>query len=168
MTRFWINGMLGAAAMLLSLSMAHAEHTRVTYPSVLGVEVLGRGLVYSVFFDRALDDQLVAGIGFGHVKLTSPSKTDTVTVIPVYANYYFAREAGSLFASGGVTVATADVDNLKSNTSGVEFGSAPIVPTVGLGYENRSDAKFLFRMAAYALVAENVRPWVGFSLGYAF
>ena len=97
----WVIILLGAPG------LAIAEHTRVTNPNSLGVEVLGRGLMYSVFYDRVATDDLVAGIGWGGVSLQTVggvSVNATVGTVPVYANYYFTRDGNSLFATGGVTI----------------------------------------------------------------
>ena len=43
---------------------AQAQHTRMTNPNSLAVEGLGRGILYSIQFDRAVSDDLVAGVGY--------------------------------------------------------------------------------------------------------
>jgi hypothetical protein len=132
----------------------------------VGIEILGRGIAYSLFWDRVLSDELVAGIGIGGVGIESPSGTSS-TVVPVYFNYYFARQQGSLYATGGATLLTETVRGGSTTIGGVPVGS-PVLPTAGLGYENRSDAGYLFRAAAYVFVGEKVVPWAGMTLGYSF
>lgn len=153
--------------------LASAEHTRVTNPNNIGFEILGRGLLYSVQFDRVLNDDMAAGLGFGHVATKTAAGADSgvnANMIPAYFNYYFAREQGSIFATAGATLVlnSGDVKTLSASTGGLEFGSSAVLPTLGVGYENRGDSGFLFRFAAYALIASNVAPWAGFSFGYAF
>jgi hypothetical protein len=152
---------------------ARAEHTRVTNPNALSVEVLGRGLLYSISYDRVATDDLVAGIGIGSVSLKTAGGTDanaSVTMIPFYANYYFTRDGNSLYGTAGATLVSnsSSASSLKSSAGGVEFGSSSVLPNFGLGYESRGDSGFLFRVAAYAIVADNVAPWGGFTLGYSF
>lgn len=149
------------------------ENTRVTNPTSIGVEVLGRGLLYSVDFDQVVTEDLAAGVGFGTSGTKTLSGADTgvtATLIPVYANYYFAREHGSLFATGGFTVVTnsGSVSGLKSSAGNLEFTSSVMFPSFGLGYEARSDAGFLFRGTGYGLVGAKLVPWLGVSFGYAF
>ncbi len=146
---------------------AHAEHTRVTNPSAIGLEILGRGPAYSIFFDRVLSDDLVAGLGYGTASMDNVSAT--AQMIPAYFNYYLARDQASLYLTGGVTVVanSGDVKGDKTSIAGLEIKDG-VIPTVGLGYENRSDAGYLFRLAGYALIGGSVKPWVGLSFGYSF
>jgi hypothetical protein len=149
---------------LFFASLARAEHTRITNPSALNLEVLGRGLLYSVSFDRVMNDELAAGIGIGSTSLVG---SGTATMIPVYVNYYFQKDQGSLYATGGATlVAGDDISDSKSSFGSVELNN--VVPTFGVGYENRGDSGFLFRVTGYGIVAEKLTPWVGFTFGYAF
>src|SRR3989338_6018596 len=92
-----------ALALILSVPSARAEHTRMTYPDVFSVEALGRGLTFSLCYDRVLTDDLVAGIGFGRTTADAPSDP-AATVLPFYVNYYFSRDQGSLFATAGATI----------------------------------------------------------------
>ena len=88
-------------------------------------------------------------------------------MIPVYVNYYFQKDQGSLFATAGATlVAGENVGSATASTGSVELN--PVMPTAGLGYENRGDSGFLFRLTGYALFGEEISPWVGFTFGYAF
>ena len=147
---------------------AQAAHTRITNPNAATVEILGRGILWSVGFDRVLDDHLAAGLGIGSVKIQGSS--ESATVIPAYFNYYFAKEQGSLFATGGVSLVTGagNLDGLKSDVGGIKFSSSSVLPTFGVGYENRSDAGFLFRVAAYGLIGKEIAPWGGLSVGWSF
>jgi hypothetical protein len=162
-----------AVGMLASADPARAEHTRVTNPNALNVEVFGRGLLYSVNFDRVVSDDLVAGIGFGSTSMRTLDDQDpgvTATLVPVYVNYYFMRDQGSLYVTAGADVVTnsSDLKGLKSTYGGMQFNANAVLPTFGLGYENRGDYGFLFRVAAYGVVAKSVNPWFGFTLGWAF
>jgi hypothetical protein len=157
----------------MNVPEARAEATRVTNPSAINLEVLGRGLLYSISFDRVLNDDLAAGIGFGTTTLNNLDGTSSgvsTALIPVYINYYFMRDAGSLFVTGGATIVgnSSGANGLKANFSGLQFNSTPVLPTFGLGYENRGDSGFLFRVTGYGIIGQTLAPWVGFTLGYAF
>jgi hypothetical protein len=153
---------------------ARAEHTRVTYPNAISLEVFGRGLLYGLSYDRVLSDDLVVGLSYGHTPLDDLNGNDAnvgTSLIPVYLNYYFSRSAGSLFMTAGVTVVTStdEAKDHKTGYGGVEFGSSrPVLPTFGVGFEERSDANFLFRVTGYGIVGRKLAPWFGISLGYAF
>lgn len=166
---------MALASLLLGSSAARAEHTRVTNPNAIGVELLGQGVLYSLFFDRVLNDDLAAGFGYGVAPTKTAAGGDTgvsAVLIPVHVNYYFTRDQGSLYATGGVTIVAnpGEIQGTQSklSISELRYSDSPILPVVGIGYENRGDMGFLFRGTAYAIVADTVSPWIGFSFGYAF
>lgn len=145
---------------------AHAEHTRVTNPNFLGVEAFGRGLLYSIQYDRAVNDDLVAGFGYGSVGVEPGSST---SIVPVYINYYFAREQGSFYATAGVSFATNRSSSAStSSIGGLEFSSSPLIPVIGAGFEERGDSGFLFRATVYGLLGKSYTPWFGLGFGYCF
>ncbi|MGK5083193.1 hypothetical protein WDW37_07785 [Bdellovibrionota bacterium FG-1] len=166
--------LVGLSAVFFLIPCAQAEHTRVTNPSAVSVEFFGRGLTYGLSFDRVVSDDLAAGVSLGRVSLNDLAGNDagvSTMLIPVYANYYFTRDAGSFFATAGATLITnsGEAKGLKATLSGVEFtSSTPILAQVGVGYENRADAGYLFRVAAYGILGKTIVPWFGASLGYAF
>ena len=148
------------------------EATRMTNPNAVGFEILGRSLLYSVFYDRALNDDMAAGFGVGTVS-TQIAGIDTgtsATMVPAYLNYYFSRTGNALFATGGVSLITnaSSVSGTKSSTGGYTFNSNSVEPSFGAGFESRGDSGFLFRVAGYGLIGSKVVPWMGFSFGYAF
>lgn len=159
----------------LAAPSAQAEHTRVTNPNVIGVELLGQGVLYSIFYDRVLNDDLVAGFGYGVAPTETAAGGNTgvsAAFIPVHVNYYFTRDQGSFYGTGGVTIVT-NPDEIagtqsKLSISELRYSDSPILPVVGIGYENRGDMGFLFRGTAYAIFADTISPWIGFSFGYAF
>ena len=161
-----------ASSILLSLA-AQAEHTRITNPNALGLELLGRGMLYTLNYDRVISDDMSAGFGIGTVSTRFLNDQDTgksATLVPAYLNYYLTRDAGSLFGSAGVTLVTnsSDVKGFKSSTGNLEFPSGAILPTFGVGYENRGDAGFLVRVTAYGVLGKSLTPWLGFMFGFAF
>lgn len=162
--------------LLLFSAAARADgaHTRVTYPSAVSAEILGRSALYTIAFDQVVNDWIAAGVGIGTVSTVLPNTdTDagrTATFVPVYMNYYFMKEGGSPYVTGGVTLITnhSSVKGLETSTGGLEIPSSTIMPTFGGGYENRGDNGFLFRVTGYLLAGKSMTPWVGFTFGYAF
>jgi|GEM_PF-1410993 len=150
------------------------RNTRSTYPTAVSAELLGRGLLYSVQVDQSLTDRFSAGIGFSTNSAKNPttdnSTGETAVMLPAYVNYYFSESGQSPFVTGSMTVLTnsSKVKGQEASTSGLKFPSDSIMPSFGVGYESRSETGFLVRVTAYALVGENVRPWVGFTAGFAF
>jgi hypothetical protein len=164
---------LALALLTLAPRASRAEHVRVTNPNSVNVELLGRGMLYSVSYDRVVTDDLVAGVGFGTTSTRTLSDVDagvSTALLPLYVNYYFMREGGSPFATLGADIVTnsGEVNGLKSTYSGIEFGSRAVLATVGAGYESRTDAGILFRVAVYGIYAKTISPWGGLTLGYCF
>lgn len=154
-------------------SEARAEHTRMTYPTFVGVEAFGKAMAYGVQYDRVVSDDLVAGVAYGSVSLRTPAGADTGTstgLIPVYMHYYFAREQGSFFGMLGATFVSnsSGAEGKVAKLGGVEFSSNPVLPTIGIGFEERGDTGFIFRVAGYGLLGKTYSPWFGFSFGYGF
>ena len=164
-----------ASSALAAPAASASEHTRVTYPNAVGIEVLGRTQLWSLFYDRVLSDDLSAGFGYGSAKLDTAAGTDSglsANQVTVYGNYYLTRQAESVFLTGGANVVTngSSVKSLGLQTSpgAVKIKSSTVFPVLGVGFESRSDAGFLFRAAGYAIVSGDIHPWVGFSFGLAF
>jgi hypothetical protein len=165
---------LAVSLLLVSVlgQSALAAHTRVTNPNAISFELLGRGLLYSVSYDRVLNDELAAGFGYGGVttKVGDMSANQTASMIPAYINYYLAADQGSVYATAGaVLIANSSTAQGKSaSVSGIDFTSQSVIPQFGLGYENRGDSGFLFRVTAYGMIANKFAPWAGFTFGYSF
>jgi len=150
-----------------------AENERVTKPTSVGLELFGRGLLYSVHVDQVLSEELAAGIGYGSVGLKTPGGADLNTsahMLPVYMNYYFMPEQGSVFATAGANLVLnqSAASGNKAVMSGLVFSSSGVVPNFGVGYENRSPTGVILRVTAYGLIAQSFYPWFGFDLGFAF
>ncbi len=150
------------------------NHSRVTYPSAVSLEVLGRSMLYSVNFDQVLNDNIAAGVGFGSVSMqvhnTDIDAGKTATFIPAYMNYYFNKAANSPFVTGGVTLILnhSSIKGLDTSTGGLQIPTSSVMPTFGAGYESRSDTGFLFRVTGYLIAGKDLTPWLGFSFGYGF
>jgi hypothetical protein len=151
---------------------ASADDARPLNPNSVNVEILGKGFLYTVNYDRALTEDIFAGIGFGTVGLNNPdgsSANVTADMFPVYLGYYFIREHGTPFLEVGASAITSNnVKNLVTNLGGMTFSSSQLLPFAGLGYEERTDYNFLFRVTGYAMCGQNVKPWFGATFGYAF
>jgi len=151
-----------------------SAHTRVTYPSAVSIEMLGRAMLYSVNFDQVVNDNMAVGAGIGNVS-TNVHDTDrdtgnSATFIPAYMNYYFSQSAGSPFVNGGVTLILnpASVKGSDTSTGSLHIPNSSVMPTFGGGYENRGDNGFLFRVTGYVVAGKSLTPWLGFSFGYGF
>lgn len=163
-----------AAAAFCILPQAHAvENTRLTRPAAFVVELFGKGILYSISFDHTYSEALAIGLGFGQVPLESPEGEQTgesAKLVPFYLHYYFLHEKGSPFVllSATINASSGTASGMNSTLGGVEFGSPILVPTVGAGYETRTQRGFLFRLTGYGIASRKVNPWFGMSFGYAF
>lgn len=153
---------------------ALSDNTRPTYPTAIVLELGGRGLLYSISIDRVLTEDFVVGLGIGTAQTRladgATNANTTATLIPAYVNYYFMRAAGSIFVTGGATLVanSGSVQDLKTNPAGLQLNNTPLQLTLGVGYELRSDAGFLFRATGYGIIAGSFAPWMGLSVGYTF
>jgi hypothetical protein len=153
---------------------SQAANTRVTYPSAVSLEILGRSMLYTVAFDQVVNENLAVGGGFGTVSandaVTGADLNRSIQMVPVYMNYYLLKEQGTPYFTAGATLVTNHnrVKNSESATGNMKVPNSNVMPTIGAGYENRGDNGFLFRVTAYGVLAKKITPWVGFSFGLGF
>lgn len=146
---------------------SETEETRVTRPHAVSVEVFGRALSFSVNYDRSFERYFSAGFGLSQIATYQNSQ---VRQAVTYFNAYFLPEFESAFVTVGLNRAlNADLAKFKDTSLGrFRFPEHGWVSQVGLGWEHRLSQGFLFRSGAYVLFGDNVLPWFGFSVGYAF
>ncbi len=132
--------------------------------SALSLEILGRGGLYSLNYDKSLSDSLGLGLGLSAYSASAAGVSASIVLIPVYVNYYFSPNNHRGFISGGLDIynITAKIDSFGSVSGTGAFA------VVGGGYEYRGDGGFLFRAAPYFLVAGKVAVTLGLSFGAAF
>ncbi len=141
------------------------ESTSLSRPSAFSLELLGRGSLYSLNYDRSLNDSMAVGGGLSFYSSYIVDVSATVLLFPVYMNYYFTPTLHRPFVTGGIDFlfATADVQGLAPLTG------AFILPVFGGGYEFRMENGFLYRVAAYAFVWDKiVGTWIGISFGLTY
>jgi hypothetical protein len=157
--------------MTLPMRAAQAADVRATNPNAVSLELLGRGMLWGLTYDRAFADRIVAGAGFGYSPMRTAGDVDmgSAKLIPVYVNVYLSTEGNSFFATGGASIVanSGDTKGLKATYSGLDFGTMPLIPQFGVGFESRQDAGFLFRATVYGVIANEIRPWFGITLGYS-
>ena len=137
--------------------------TRISRPNAVYVELLGRGLVYSVGYDHMVLPWLGFGSSFSYFQL---SDVPTVFINP-YVSFYPAggirnallMQLGAnfiYFGRGNDFFLPVDPDD------GLE-----VIGNFGIGYEYRSG--FLFRVMGMAFFSESgVIPWFGLAFGGSF
>ena len=140
-------------------------------PNAISFELLGRGLLYSIDYDRSLSDSIAVGVGYSSwgVDATSSDGTTyaaaTIRIIPLYLNYYFYNSGGNRwFVTGGIDIISAsfDFDGFRLSGTGAVF-------TGGVGYEYRAHNGFLIRVNPYIFGGFSAaQVWLGITLGYTF
>jgi len=140
---------------------------RTALPNDLGIELLGRSIIYSFSYQRTLTPLIglevsVSGLGSG---ATSGGASETVLFGGAGGRLYFMHKDASPFVTAGAVMisATTDAGPFGSDHSTANYGYT------GLGFEFRSRAGLLFRGTAYGLFANNAYfIWPGLTVGYAF
>jgi|GEM_PF-3304992 len=133
-------------------------------PNAISFELLGRGILYSFNYDRELSQNFALGAGYVSYSATSGSSSATLTVIPLYANWYFSPGPHRGFLTAG-----ADLVMLSASLSGYQLGASGLAPIAGGGYEYRGPGGFLFRGTGYLVVGTvSSTATIGLTFGYAF
>lgn len=134
-------------------------------PNAVYAELLGRGALYSIGYDRSLSENWAVGGGFSYFGATSGGVSFSAFILPFYGNYYFSPGPHRGFISAGVDVVV--VSSSINNWGGISATGA--LGTLGGGYEYRGEGGFLFRAAPYVFLGQGgVRLWGGLSFGGTF
>jgi len=158
------NRIFGLWSLILLLSGVPALADVGERPQAISFELLGRGLLYSINFDRMVSEKFLVGAGLSAYSISGEGVSSTLFVVPIFGNYYFSPGVSHGFVTAGVDVLLAS-ESVGGN--GVFVGSG-LAPVAGGGYEYRGDGGFLFRAAPYAVFGRTVLVWFGTSFGYAF
>ena len=139
-----------------SINTAQAQ-SRTALPNDYGIELLGKGLLYSFSYQRMVSPYL----GLQASLATLGGSDAAIVFIPLGGKLYFVPKNGSPFVTGGTVILTSTSDSgpIDSATYGY----------TGLGFEYRSKGGFLFRGTAYGLFAGGeFIIWPGLHIGQAF
>jgi hypothetical protein len=147
---------------------AHAQGprlgTRSTMKNDVGIELLGKSVVYSFNYQRMMTTGVGLEVGLGALGGGGGAGADaTIIFVPFGAKLYLIPHDGSLYLTGGGVLFTGTVDE------GPFDRVTDIYAFAGLGFEFRSTGGFVFRGTAYSLVGGGEWfIWPGLTLGYAF
>jgi hypothetical protein len=135
--------------------------------NVISAEIFGRAIAYSVDYDRAVSPHLTLGLGISTYRQSNWWKDyhATVTVVPIYANYYFSEKIQRAFVTAGVDWIHVSSAGYDSNDTFAKNGVAAVV---GGGYEYREKSGFLMRLGGYAIVGRDVDISPSVIFGYSF
>ncbi len=160
---------IGAAILLSAVvSQGHTQGAakplvRATMPNDVGIELLGKALLYSFSYQRMVSTSVGLEAGFGAFGGGGTSSSSAILFFPVSAKLYLIPKDGTLYLTGGAVLVTA------STTSGPFENATDFYGDAGLGFEFRSTGGFLFRGTAYVLFGSGgYFIWPGLTVGYAF
>lgn len=134
-----------------------SAQTRDSLKTDFGVELLGKGGIYSFSYQRMLDSRFAV-----HASLEALGGSEALIVaVPVGVTAYLVNKDGSPFVTGGASFLSGGLDlgDIESTVYGF----------TGLGFEYRAQSGFVFRGTAYALIySGEFLIWPGLMVGYAF
>jgi hypothetical protein len=130
----------------------------------VGIELLGKAVLYSFSYQRMVGKSLGLEVGLGALGGSASGENTTVIFVPVSAKFYVIPKDGSLYVSGGPVLVTGAVSEGPFGDTPAEFYGH-----LGVGFEFRSSGGLLFRGTAYGLFGGGgYFIWPGLTVGYAF
>ncbi len=142
-------------------------------------ELLGSGLLYSIYGSYRLIDKLAFNVGFSYwsadLGTTSATATTTGTakflIFPVSLSLLLGGGNHNFEVLAGGLINSVSITGLNAGTSTADkFANTGFIPNFGIGYRYwPKDGGFHFRVLAEMFIASSsVLPWIGLSFGYAF
>ncbi|MCM2276991.1 MAG: hypothetical protein NDJ89_02825 [Oligoflexia bacterium] len=172
-----------ALALLLNSSIPHALALGKEPPSPsqqssfapransIALEVLGRGILYSLNFNHAFAERFSGGFGLSYFSIPlKAGHSASIYLVPIYGNYYLLEGAHRPYVSLGATFAlgVGGIETRDGETT-VQPPLSAIAPHLSAGYEYRSSGGFLFRLAPYLyLMSDRTVFTGGISFGFSF
>ncbi len=138
---------------------------REKMPNDLGIELLGKSVIYSFYYQRAINRTFALEVGLGALGGGSLEDNATVLFFPIGARLYAIPKNGTFFIAGGGVFLNASTGKgpFSEDSASKSYGY------VGPGFEFRSESGFLFRGTAYGLLAGGgFFIWPGLTVGYGF
>ena len=151
--------------MAVSLFSTRLQAQSVQGPprNLVGVELLGRGFLYSFNYERLLTDRIGAGGGVAYWRLFQKSAT---LMVPTYLSWTPVGRTHSPYLAAGVTVATSKTwEFAPFNT---RYDSS-VFGAVTAGYQYRSERGIVIRPTVSRIVIDGDDGfWPGITLGIVF
>ena len=140
--------------------------TGITFLTILNIfaqgkntvymEALGVGFLYSLNYERNINDNITVRVGYSYIPLDQEFNIDsrtidekaTITSIPIMANYLIGGGNHKLAVSGGVSIISSDAEtsfgdfDLFSTTAKVFGGGYRYQSLTGGGFFNASTYLF--------------------------
>ena len=149
----WVAAFILCVALIPSLSYGGTREKK----NFIGGELLGRGVFFTVNYERYLNDIFSAGVGLFGIS----SSDGGIAVLPLYGAATIGNPHG-LYLSGGVTIfAGATFDSPSNDTE------AASTPTIAIGYQYSADSGFYVR-PIFTYMPEIELVWPGICIGGSF
>src|SRR6267378_608045 len=129
------------ALWILTPFPALAEGVRTDHPNLVGGEILGRGLVVTLNYERFLTNQF--GLGGGVMAIATAG--ETAVVVPLYASYVPGDIHSVYFSAGTAFVGGGEVQNFQSQW----------LLQASIGYQYHSPTGFFVRPLFAFMTAPN-------------
>ena len=134
-----------------------SAQVREQRPNVVGGELLGRGLLLSLNYERFFTNTLGIGGGFMAVGF----ENEFIGVLPLYASVALG-DVHAFYMGAGVTYVFGE------GSSGSDFDSEAL-GTISLGYQFQSYGGFLIRpLFTYFRADGEALLWPGITIGASF
>jgi hypothetical protein len=149
---------------LVASPAASQDLVREKLKSDVGIELLGKALLYSFHYQYTPVKQFGLEVGLGALGGGDSEDNTTLIFVPFGGKFYIIPKDGSLYVAAGGVFLNASTDSGPFSDSGsTSYGYA------GLGFEYRAEGGLLFRGTAYGLIAGgSFFIWPGLTVGYAF
>jgi hypothetical protein len=138
-----------------------AKNVREDRPNLVNFQLVGRGILYSVNFERYFTKWFGVGAGF----MAFPSRKGISGAIPVFLNFNPIGDEHSLYVSPGVRFPYGEGDQFNSRAIG----------TLGVGWQMQLRGGFMMRLGVEILFGDGVLygygvaiPLGGITLGGGF
>jgi hypothetical protein len=140
--------------------------------NLLGVELLGRGGLYSFNYERMLTERIGAGGGISVLTVSgggifSPSRRTTTVILPAYISWTPVGRTHSPYLSGGLTLLPRKTREFFLRNTEYSLGT---FGTLTAGYQYRSEGGIVIRPFVSRILIEDDRDgwWPGITLGISF
>jgi hypothetical protein len=153
-----------ATLWLVASPAASQDLVREKLKSDVGIELLGKALLYSFNYQYTPVKQIGLELGLGALGGGDSNDNTTLIFVPFGGKFYIIPKDGTLYLAAGGVYLNASTDTGPFDESGsTSYGYA------GLGFEYRSASGLLFRGTAYGLINNgSFFIWPGLTVGYAF
>ena len=152
-----------AVVSLILLTALSAQAADFRNANRIGVEVLGKGFLGSLFYERQILERSELGIGLGFFPgEIGDSKSSLMA--PIYYNWNLSEDHKGMYLFAGTNLILASSSG-SANGKLANFLMTKLVPIWGGGYEHISQSGFLFRVGLSFFL---IIPMPGITLGATF